>query len=69
MSEIKGQLLGIILVLTVFGVVGGALATIFYSMSQAVETKVTNEVDEYSHTDIPEETSTSGLAHFDYLSY
>ena len=36
MSEIKGQLLGIILVLTIFGVVGAALKTAFTNMKDKV---------------------------------
>ena len=40
MSEIKGQLLGIILVLSIFGVVSVAATAIFAKMTDAVEDKV-----------------------------
>lgn len=36
MSEIKGQLLGIILVLAIFGIVGAALKTAFSGMKDKV---------------------------------
>ena len=36
MSEIKGQLLGIILVLAIFGVVGAALKSVFNNMKDKV---------------------------------
>lgn len=36
MSEIKGQLLGIILVLMVFGVIGAAIKTAFSDMKDTV---------------------------------
>ena len=44
MSEIKGQLLGIILVVTIFGIVGGALAAIFSTLTNTVEDKVSEEI-------------------------
>ena len=47
MSEIKGQLLGIILVITVFGIVGGALAGIFSSLTKTVEDKVSEEIEDF----------------------
>ena len=47
MSEIKGQLLGIILVITVFGIVGGALAGIFASLTKTVEDKVSKEIEDF----------------------
>lgn len=42
MSEIKGQLLGIILVIMIFGIVAAGLTAVFRSLS----TTVTNEVSE-----------------------
>ena len=36
MSEIKGQLLGLILVLMVFGAVGGAIKKVFTDMKDTV---------------------------------
>lgn len=46
MSEIKGQILGIILVLTVFGAVGGTLVGIFKSLASTVENKTNSEMSE-----------------------
>lgn len=40
MSEIKGQLLGIILVLMIFGAVAGVMTTVFNGMTSTVEEKV-----------------------------
>lgn len=40
MSEIKGQLLGIILVLAIFGIVGAALKGVFTSMKDSIEESV-----------------------------
>ena len=42
MSEIKGQLLGIILVLAIFGIVGAALKVAFGNMKDAVVQEVDN---------------------------
>lgn len=46
MSEIKGQLLGIILVLMVFGIVGGALKGVFSEMKDKVVESVENIEDD-----------------------
>lgn len=43
MSEIKGQLLGIVLVVAVFGVVGTALVTAFKSSAGKIANKVDND--------------------------
>lgn len=45
MSEIKGQLLGIVLVVAVFGVVGGILVTAFQSSAGKIATSVQKEYD------------------------
>ena len=45
MSEIKGQLLGIILVLSIFLTVSVALTAIFTNMTKSVEEKVSEVVD------------------------
>ena len=42
MSEIKGQLVGIILVLSIFATVSIAAATIFTNMTDKVEEKVSS---------------------------
>ena len=44
MSEIKGQLLGIILILSIFLTVGATLAGVFATMSNSVESKVSEVV-------------------------
>lgn len=40
MSEVKGQLLGIVLVLMVFAAVSGLMVTVFTSLSQNIEDQV-----------------------------
>ena len=45
MSEIKGQLLGIILVLSIFLTVSVALTAIFTNMTESVESKVSEVVE------------------------
>ncbi len=42
MSEIKGQLLGIILVLVIFGGISVAMASVFSNVSKQVENKSSN---------------------------
>ena len=42
MSEIKGQLLGIILTVSIFGIVAAAMATAFNSASETIGSKVEN---------------------------
>ena len=56
MSEIKGQLLGIILVLSIFLTVSVALTAIFTNMTNSVEQKV-SEVVEFDSSSL--ETSSS----------
>ena len=43
MSEIKGQLLGIILVVTIFGAVAGVLLTAFSTAASNTSTKISND--------------------------
>jgi len=45
MSEIKGQLLGIVLVVAVFGVVGTVLVTAFQSAAKKVSQKIEDVTD------------------------
>ena len=47
MSEIKGQLLGIVLVLMVFGIVAAALTTIFTGLSNSVTSQVSKAVSSF----------------------
>lgn len=45
MSEIKGQILGIVLVIAVFGMISGILYTAFQSASTTVANSITEAVD------------------------
>ena len=49
MSEIKGQLLGILLVLMVFAAVSGAMVTVFTNLGNSVEAEVTEVTSEATH--------------------
>ena len=55
MSEIKGQLLGIVLAIGVFGVVFAAMTATFQKVSKAVEDKATSAIAQ--EASIPEPTS------------
>lgn len=46
MSEIKGQLLGILLVLMVFGAISGAVIAIFNNMAKQIENSVSNVIND-----------------------
>ena len=52
MSEIKGQILGIIIVLMIFGVVSGAMVAMFNNLTQSVSDNVAEiaSEDHSSHT-------------------
>ena len=45
MSEIKGQLLGIILVVTIFGAVAGVLLTAFTTAANNTSAKIANDAE------------------------
>ncbi len=60
MSEIKGQLLGILLVLSIFATISGALATVYSRMT----TSISNQVSELTATDAPQNVTPSGLLHY-----
>ena len=49
MSEIKGQLLGIILVIMVFGIVAASLTAVFTNLSNTVSSEVDKAVSEYAY--------------------
>ena len=49
MSEIKGQLLGIILVIMVFGIVAASLTTIFTNLTNSVSSEVSRAVADYAN--------------------
>lgn len=44
MSEIKGQLLGMLLVLAVFASVAGSLMNVFNQTSEAIQKRVDSEI-------------------------
>lgn len=44
MSEIKGQLLGIILVIMIFGIVAAGLTMVFTNLTNTVSSEVANAV-------------------------
>ena len=46
MSELKGTLLGIVLTLVLFGIISTTLTTAFNSMSQKIDSEVTELVKE-----------------------
>ena len=48
MSEIKGQLLGIILVIMVFGIVAASMITIFTNLTNSVSSEVNRAVSDYA---------------------
>lgn len=48
MSEIKGQILGVILVLMVFAVVAGTMTTVFNNLSKNITDKVSQIDNETS---------------------
>ena len=52
MSEIKGQLLGIIIVLMIFGIVSGAMIAMFNNFTNAVSDNVAGLVSEQTSTSI-----------------
>ena len=60
MSEIKGQLLGILLVVAVFGIAAVALTSTFKKVSQRVEDGALAEADDLSSL----MNDTSGLLHY-----
>lgn len=62
MSEIKGQLLGIVLVLTIFGVVTVAMTTAFERSADVVQERVENIV--YEGTSKPNAIHTDYSLHY-----
>ena len=47
MSEIKGQLLGILMVLLVFGAVSGVITGIFYNLRTTIKNKSDTMVEDF----------------------
>ena len=62
MSEIKGQLLGIVMVLLVFGAVSGVITGIFYKLKTTIKNKSDTMVE-----DVEESLSTQ--SHEPLLTY
>ncbi len=65
MTEIKGQLLSIILVIAIFGVVAGALIGIFSTLTKSVEDKVSQEIVDMDSLTLSKEES----HRLEYLHY
>ena len=59
MSEIKGQILGIIIVLMIFGIVSGAMVALFHNLTNAVSENVMEIVNS--------EQSSSALTALKYI--
>ena len=60
MSEIKGQLLGIVLTIAVFGIVFAAMTVAFQKVSQSVEDKATSAVNASIEPTTASNTTTLG---------
>lgn len=45
MSEIKGQILGVVLVLAIFGAIAAIMVNLFKTTAQDLETKVSDNID------------------------
>ena len=45
MSEIKGQILGVVLVLAIFGAIAAIMVNFFKTTAQDLETKVSDNID------------------------
>lgn len=59
MSEIKGQILGVVLVLAIFAVVGGTLYTAFANSAEKVSENVSGDWYFKKDTDASQEKPTS----------
>ncbi len=59
MSEIKGQILGVVLVLSIFGAIGTVLVTAFKNSADSIASKITAEdkLIESSSTDSTNKTN------------
>ena len=65
MSEIKGQLLGIIIVLMVFGAVSAAMVVVFRNLTAKVEEQVENGISKATDS-----SSAESIYHLgDFISY
>ena len=45
MSEINGQVLGVLLVIGIFGIVAGAITAVVTNLSNAIEERTTETID------------------------
>ncbi len=55
MSEIKGQILGVVLVIGIFGIVAGALIPVFRNLTNKVGTEIGKVEEDLGYTPVPEE--------------
>lgn len=56
MSEIKGQILGVLLVLAIFGSVAGVMISMFNNTTNEIESKLSEEISSFN-----ENTTTQAL--------
>lgn len=55
MSEIKGQLLGIVLTISIFAIVFGVMTTMFFNVSRSIEDNAEEiAADGYTNHDVSE---------------
>lgn len=48
MSEIKGQILGVLLVLAIFGSVAGVMISMFNNTTNEIESKLSEEISSFN---------------------
>ena len=64
MSEIKGQLLGIVMVLLIFGTVSGVIAGVFVRLKNTINSQSQNMV-----TDVQSDLNATSASNGDLLHY
>ena len=64
MSEIKGQLLGIVMVLLIFGTVSGVVAGVFVKLKNAINSQSQNMITDVQSDLNPSSSSNGDLLHF-----
>ena len=64
MSEIKGQLLGIVMVLLIFGTVSGVVAGVFVKLKNTINSKSNTMITEVQTSLNSQESFNDDLLHF-----
>lgn len=67
MSEIKGQILGIVLVLAIFGAVAGIMVTLFTNTAGSLEDKVNENISAVVNPQ--DQSTTTSVAKLGSLTY